>query len=181
MFYLSVVLFLIFFPSKAPESNFLIVQEKKITVVGTTSLGRFSCDYTISEMNDTLFIKENTKAYNIQIPVENFNCGNFLLNKDFKKTLRSDYYPQINVKVQNIRINPDGNIKGSLEIELTDKIKRIQYVTFERCNVEKPELISLDLTINVSDFNLTPPKRLGGLIKVEESMDIFIEMTLLNI
>lgn len=169
-----------FFPSKVPESNFLIVQEKKITIVGNTSLGRFSCDYKISEINDTLFINKNSKSYNIQIPVENFNCGNFLLNKDFQRTLRSNEYPQINVKVHNISIKPGGNIKGSLEIGLINKIKKIQYVTFERCNVEKPELISLDLTINVSDFNLTPPKRLGGLIKVEESMDIFIEMILLN-
>jgi hypothetical protein len=170
-------LLLLFLP-KNEDSNYLIVQEKKITVLGNTSLGKFSCSYNFSELNDTLFINSNAPDYDLMIPVQNFDCGNFLLTKDFRNTLKVNEFPQIKVKVLNIQSYSNGTMEGALEIILTGKTKEILCLNLERCKEENPETISIDLAINAAEFNLSPPKRLGGLIKVDDLLNVNIMLIL---
>ena len=121
---ISVVLFVIPLFLQHKTADYMVIREKRIMVNGQTSLGGFSCNYTLSEQNDTLFIDNEAKnPYCFSIPVEAFSCGNFLLNRDFQFTLKAEEYPEVMVKVLQLEADKTGSLVGSIELSLVGKKK----------------------------------------------------------
>jgi hypothetical protein len=90
---LLIVLLIFLYPSK--EEREVIVTKKKIIVSGETSIGGFNCDFQKNKLKDTLYIDHQDKKteLNFEIPVKEFSCGNFLLNNDFRKTIKAEDFP----------------------------------------------------------------------------------------
>lgn len=162
----------------AASIDYLVICEKKITVNGNTSLGGFNCKYNVPQQNDTLFIANMTSnPYCFAIPVASFACGNFLLNRDFQYTLKAEEYPEITVKVLSLSKQQSG-LKGNIELSLVGKTKLLKDVSFVRkVDGEKTSIVA-SFVFYASEFQLTPPRRLGGMIKAEDAMDVAVELTL---
>lgn len=162
----------------AASTDYLVITEKKITVNGNTSLGGFNCKYNVPQQNDTLFIANMTaNPYCFAIPVESFACGNFLLNRDFQYTLKAEEYPEITVKVLSLK-RQQSSLIGNIELSLVGKTKLLKDVSFiKMVNGEKTSIVA-SFVFYASEFQLTPPRRLGGMIKADDEMDVAVELTL---
>lgn len=162
------VLILILLNPEVKERE-VIVTKKMITVSGRTSIGGFSCDYSKHGLKDTLFIdfEGPEKEMVFDIPVRDFSCGNFLLNRDFRNTVKSDKHPIARVKVQNIKSNY-GHYTCDLSVFLVGKNLDFPALVLKRI----PEGLHTNLVLSFEDLELEPPKKMGGLIKVEEILTL---------
>lgn len=147
----------------------VILTTKVFNVRGSTSIGKYNCDYKL-DAKDTLFLNQR-KGLNYKIPVKQFGCGNFLLTGDFRKTLNAKDYPYVYIELRNVRKSGQG-YKYDLHLQIAGKNKDFRDLVLN--SYGKTSNGKIDL--NFSDFNLTPPKKLGGAIKVKE--EINLEITL---
>lgn len=151
----------------------VIVTKKVITVSGQTSIGGFNCDYAKNGLKDTLFIDfdKSGKELVFDIPVNDFSCGNFLLNRDFRKTIKAEKYPSARVKVSNLKSNY-GHYTCDLNVNIVGKILNFKSLVLKRT----PEGVSGNLVLSFDDLELDTPKKMGGLIKVEEELKLEIQL-----
>jgi hypothetical protein len=152
--------------------EYLLVSTKQFTVQGTTSIGGFECNYDMTT-KDTLFLNQVKKTNKIShfIPVKKFGCGNFILNSDFRKTLKEKEFPQIRIELSNFKNSRD-NYYCDLTLNLVgkQKIYRNLPLKFE------DNRLNGSITLNFSDFDLTPPKKVGGMIKVNEEIKLSVSL-----
>src|SRR5690554_520461 len=87
--------------------NDLVIMEREIIVSGTTSIGDFICSYYVNHQQDTLLMDWGASPtdFLFEIPVSEFSCGNFLINNDFRKTIKAKEFPSAQVKVSRLRKN----------------------------------------------------------------------------
>lgn len=104
----------------------------------------------------------------MQLQNTGFNCGNRGINSDFHELLQTSKYPNINFELLSATQNKN-NVEAQVAIEIAG-IKR-QYIVPVKT---KGELAPLEgvLCINITDFGLTPPKKMMGMIVVREDIEI---------
>lgn len=155
------------------EEERLVIQEKEITVSGNTTLGKFDCAYKERGLKDTLHFVGNRSKENFlfDIKVEEFGCGNLILNNDFRKTIKAKEFPQAHVKVTNLKKAREG-YRCDLYLEIAGK--RLFFRDFLLNDQEEKLTGRLDLRFDT--LELDPPRKFGGLIKVDEIL--FLSLSL---
>lgn len=164
-----ILMIILFFASYTQEKNELVITDQRIQVSGYTSLGKFNCDFSRVGMTDTLKLNStgDLKTLVFKIPVKSFSCGNFLLNNDFRSTLKANEYPNALVTVSNFRLK-SGKVYCSLILDLVG-----QKLEFPDLLLEKNSNgMSANLILNFDMLNLSPPSKFGGLVKVENQLDL---------
>lgn len=159
--------------SNAPVEDVFVIKEKEIRVKGVTSIGRFECAYGNEELSDTLFtgISSRSKQLDFIIPVDQFGCGNFMLNRDFRSTIKAEEFPVCRVTVRSLTRQRDVFV-SDLDVDLAGKSLFLDDVVFR---YETNKLTGeVDLSFDLLD--LVPPKKLGGLIQVEDKLSLQIIM-----
>ena len=149
------------------NSKYLLLNSKKFTVEGSTSIGSFTCDYEL-KTKDTLFLNKKSALY-FKLPVKEFGCGNFMLNRDFRKTLKEKEYPEVAIVLSDVRLSR-GNYLYTLNLNLAGKRKEFQNLTL----IREGKSYKGTLQLKFSDFDLTAPEKLGGAIKIKEEIQLSI-------
>lgn len=151
------------------EEREVIVTRKMITVSGQTSIGGFNCDYSRNGLKDTLYIDYSKKVKDLifEIPVQDFSCGNFLLNKDFRKTIKADQYPTAKVRVKDLK-SSYGHYSCDMTVDIVGKKLYYNDLILKRTS----EGLAANLVLSFEELELEAPKKLGGLVKVEEELHL---------
>lgn len=152
-----------------------VIQHKEIIVKGKTSIGSFECSYDNEQVGDTLFLENHPvdRMVDFIIPVKDFGCGNFLLNSDFRTTLKAEKYPICLVAVDRL-IRKNSQIFGDVSIELAGKEMELDHVVFDLIG----DRLQGKVQLSFKQLELVAPSRIGGLIKVEEILDLEINLYL---
>src|SRR5690554_6558690 len=162
------ILVSLLFSGFTPNINeFVLINTKTFSVKGSTSIGSFDCDYNLST-KDTLFLNQK-KGLSYKLPVKEFGCGNFLLTRDFRKTLKEKEYPWVYITLSDVK-KTGNTFQYNLELNLAGKKKTYSNL---KLNPEKGGLKG-GVDLKFSDFDLKPPQKLGGAIKVKEDVSISI-------
>lgn len=164
-----VLFFLLLFSPGPQERKELVITQQKIRVSGHTSLGKFNCDFSRVGSVDTL--KFNSSAdldvMEFQIPVKSFSCGNFLLNSDFRSTLKADEFPLVLVSVTDFR-ERSGKFYCHLRLDLAGKRLEFPDLALEKSK----EGLNGKLVLDFDALQLSPPNKLGGLVKIENQLNL---------
>ncbi|WP_264565456.1 hypothetical protein [Flavobacterium sp. N3904] len=153
------------------DTNLIIIDRIEIEIQGTSTVGKYNCSNAFNK-RDTIFInssvQNNLKA---EIAMNNFDCGNRIMNKDLKTTIMVDKFPKSYVTISNIKPFAT-NYKCNLNFLITNK--NVKYKDFVLKNSKE----SLEGTIGLkfSELELVPPTKMGGLIKVKD--DIIVNFIL---
>ncbi|MDE3143285.1 MAG: YceI family protein, partial [Bacteroidota bacterium] len=106
-----------------------------------------------------------------------FDCHNTLMTADLRKTLRAKEFPKMKIHFLSLNKFPElrsteETITGWVNIELSGVTKKFD-VKF-RFYTDDQKIIHLIgiRSINFSDFNLTPPRKLGGIIQTKDKLDV---------
>ena len=169
---LLIVLLTLLNPYK--EEREVIVTQKKITVSGQTSIGGFNCGFQKNGLKDTLYIdhSNNKKELIFEIPVRDFSCGNFLLNRDFRKTIKAEDFPTAKVKVNNL-ISSYGNYSCDLYVDIVGKKLFYDNLILKR----SVDGVVAHLTLSFEELELEAPQKFGGLVKVEEELKLEFKLS----
>lgn len=149
------------------KEKYFLLDSEKFTVKGSSSVGKFDCDYKL-KTRDTLFLNENGLSY--ELPVKGFRCGNFLLNRDFRKTLKHKEYPEVSFRLANAKKTEENEYNYDLYLNIAGKKKTISDLVLTKDNTDLKGKIELKF----DDFDLIPPQKLGGAIKVKNDIELSI-------
>lgn len=169
----------VFFYTYTFEVNF--EKESKIAIKGTSNVNSFACRYQdeIKLQQRTIDVEKSTKEkYNIKkaklhLFANNFDCGGKRINKDFKALLQTETFPYVDIYVHGISFFEKEYIA---DVEVSIAGKNNTY----KLSVENPEKnhFTGDLIIDITDFGLESPKKLMGLIEVNNLIDINFDVYL---
>ena len=164
------------------KEEFVIVKGNKITVQANTTLGSINCAYTSTSGNqkDTLYLNRQLPKKDrlkLSVPVEKFSCGNLLLNKDFANTLNAKQYPYTYIEVLSLKKH-GRDYKGELKLELAGKTILLENVHFSTIKTQGADLMKSNIQLNFSEIGLATPRKMGGLFKVEDELQVSVELQL---
>ena len=158
--------------------NLEIKDKSKISIQGTSNVNSFECFYEnhIELKNKRIELLANNNNFKLEnamlhIKANAFDCGGKRINSDFKNLLKTEQFPQINIKVKSIT-QQQNTYFANVDVEIAGQTKAYQF------KVLSPDQFhyTSDLIINISDFELESPKKLMGLIKVDELIDINFDL-----
>lgn len=165
----------------------IIENDSYLSIRGSTNVNNFNCSYEGQISNDTVQIGFSRNASgtlllenaSLTVEVTRFDCGNRVMNKDFKELLQYEKHPRINMNVLSLDMLPDTPRSGLIKVEFTiageAKIYRvpINFSTGSEGHVYQGEK-KLDIT----DFDLTPPRKFLGMVVVDEEVIIDFQLNL---
>jgi len=175
------ILMLISLQVAGQEYHIYINPNSKVVVFGSTNVNQFSFKYTeiisIEKPVHMNLLKGILKLSdcNIDLKVKAFDSGNGLMNKDFRTMMKEEKNPFITVELLSITPvwKEDGSWKdGKVDIEV--EINEIKKRYTVKCTVENPGslLIHGQQKMLLTDFNLVPPSRMMGMVKVSELVEL---------
>jgi hypothetical protein len=100
-----------------------------------------------------------------------------MLNRDFNKTLQSDDYPFIHVLVEQF-YQEENAYFSSLRLKLVGKELYMEKLPFILVEENGIQLLKAEFELNLSYFDLEPPKKFLGLLKVKEELNVRLELSL---
>jgi len=173
-----------------PElTRWVIESGCSLKVAGKTNVNKFSCTILNYAKPDTLtFYRNNVSAAvkvagSISVDVQQFDCQHTMITKDLRKTLKSATFPKLVIKFISLNRYPEFNsrtqaVKGLVSIELAG-VKR-QYEVDYRFIPDGTKSLTLigSRQVNFSDFELSPPKKAGGMIKTKDELDVEFNLKL---
>jgi hypothetical protein len=164
--------------TKVIVTKWVIMNGCSLKVDGSTNINNFSCYILNYNRPDTIFVSRGTNQVqlngSIQLDVENFDCHNRIMTADLRKTLRSKEFPKLGIFFASMNKYPDaaGSAKGLVVISLAGVSKRFE-VDYKIVSVQN-NIITMEgfRKVNFSDFNIIPPRKLGGMIKTNNELSV---------
>ena len=167
-----------------------IEKSSRLSVKGQSNVNNFSCDINGYFIPDTIMGSNNGSADHpvklkgsMTLDIFRFDCHSKLITNDLRKTLKAAQHPRMTIRFISLERVPVflGNtdlLKGWVEIQLAGQVKRFEILySFIRTS---PSTIILngERTFCFSDFKLTPPKKLAGIIQIKDEFDVNFRLTL---
>jgi len=174
------------------DKNALFCQLQTISIEGKTNVNRFEFLYDTSSIKRIQSCEENQEGSassthaKFKLPVKAFDSDNKKMNRDFYKMLEASQYPEITVKIEKAKLQKmvDGEFFPSIELDLT--LAGNTRTVKTDCSYLKKDsgnkiILNGKTKINLENFSLRPPKKMLGLIHVNETILINFEVALNNI
>jgi hypothetical protein len=174
---------------KVPVRRWVISKNSSLSVNGSTNVNKFSCVIPAYDQIDTLVLsksktdKEIILSGTISLSVGSFDCHNSGMTKQLRKTLNEKEFPVLQVRFLSLNKLPalgstPEPITGFVEIKIAGVSKRFQ-VNYEITqNGQQKIHLSGDRNVNFSDFNLVPPRKLGGMVKTKDQLNVDFQLNM---
>jgi hypothetical protein len=186
---LVIISALLFQGHPLPTKKLLINSSSGLVIKGNSNVNSFICksngysrfdtlEYTVDRDNRAIkFVKDE-----MILLVNEFDCGNAMMTQDFLDALKYKEYPFLKVNFVSLNgiewASSGGTVLGNVKITLAGSNKNYQ-IAFKVSGNTK-DLISLSgkQKVTFSDFGLTPPRKMMGLIHVKEDLEVEFKIDL---
>jgi hypothetical protein len=178
-------------PESPPLVHRLIVQSNSaLEITGTTNVNNYTCAISRYAGNDTLVLHEGGKDIRpvfvkgeVALDASTFDCGVSLMTADFHKAINARQYPAIIIDFISFERMPAyttrEQFKGIIKISLAGVSKVFEV----NCGIDVSPSGIINLTgsreFQFSDFNLTPPTRMMGMVRVNQALKVSFHLRLL--
>jgi hypothetical protein len=169
-------------------AKWVVQKNSTLEVAGKTNVNSFTCNISQYNEKDTIaFFGESNKTIKLNgdltMDILSFDCHSSMVNKDMQKTLKADEYPKLKIRFLTLQNMPllqqkSEQVKGWLEVELAGVIKRIEMIyTISKAGNNFIQM-SGNRNFTFSDFNLSPPQKFAGLIKIRDEFNVNFQLVL---
>jgi hypothetical protein len=182
-------------PNPAPGTGkirWIVLKTSSISIAGKTNINTFCCEVNGYSGPDTLSTSNPSLSDDLQgIPLKgtlqvnigDFNCRNNAMTNEFKKILRYHEYPQLKIVFLSLEKMPAFNnngeiVKGFVNVQLAGQIKRFEISYTSRRTIDGDLQLVGTKILGFSDFGLIPPRKLGGLIRVNDNLNVQFHLCL---
>jgi len=167
------------------QTKWLISESSSLSVNGSTNINKFSCDIPNCDQADTLTVWKRDKGIMltgcINPAVLSFDCHKAMMTHDLRKTLKAKRYPRLHIKFLTLSNLPQLSNKpvavtGQVEIEIAG-VKKLYTVNYQ-ISTDTDRIIHLlgSRDLHFSDFNLVPPRKLGGMIETKDLLRVEFQL-----
>ncbi len=180
---LVILLLLLTAQEKGKPVKWALTKSCSLKVNGSTNINKFSCVIPEYTEPDTLVLYTHKGGEEVKISgqmilsIKSFDCHNGVMTKDLRKTLKAEQFPKLTVTFISLSKYPnpardESVISGIVNISIAGVNKRFDVAY--RCTPDGLKGITLvgTKTVNFSDFNIIPPRKLGGMIKTNNMLDV---------
>ncbi|MDO6429468.1 hypothetical protein Q4E93_02635 [Flavitalea sp. BT771] len=173
------------YSSNPVKSKWLVDRTSSISIAGSTNVNRFCCQVNEYTGPDTITLNPAGASFlgTLSVNIEDFNCNNRIMTGEFKRTLKYHDYPRLTIRFISLEKMPSfgvaaESVKGSVEVELAGISRKFE-VMYSACrkNEGNVELVGYRV-FGFSDFGLVPPHKMGGLIRVNDKLDVQFRLQL---
>lgn len=171
---LAVIILLSFGFSKN-QTKVKITNKSEVSIKGKSNVNSFECKYDSDFIENDLQIsitRNNNKILlegaKLSIKSTGFDCAHKMITKDFKTILKADDYPHIVINVKEISTTKE-NIAAKLNVTIAGIDK--EYLVPVSYN-QNTNNVKGQLKLNIKDFKLKSPKKLLGMVVVNDNVDI---------
>ena len=181
------VVLMIFSPGHATvDGEWIISDNSRLYIRGNTNINSFECALKNYDSSDTLDYVEGSSEIKLEarntmtVPLHLFDCGSRQMTKDMRHALKEKKHPNLEIRFHTFsgsEIRDNSYVLGIADIFLAGSNSRykIRYHALRQGNVIK---LTGTQSVNFADFNLTPPQKLKGMIRVDECLDVRFELEL---
>lgn len=162
-----------------------VEKNSMLAIDGSSNINQFTCDVREYLRQDTLralpeqgkpryLFTSNSK---LSLDIRSFDCHHRYITADFRKMLRADEYPCIDIHFINLDEFRNGTeVKGQVIVELAGK-RKLMDISY-KCSQSGPDLIRLrgGKAMRFSDFGLLPPRKIGGMIRINEEIRVNFDL-----
>ena len=148
-----------------------------IVISGQSNVNRFSFKYTSSssDLANSHFYPSLFQGNEIKIPVREFEPSNPLMYNDFLTHLHEHQYPDITIKFSDLGLN-------NVIIPFTDSMHEVMITIagvtrdynidciIQNCGTHY--ILRGSKIVRLTDFHITPPEKLTGLVKVKDEITV---------
>ena len=171
--------------------KWVVEKNSTLQVAGKSNVNNFTCTIIEYAAKDTIICIDDPSrpiklSGELQMDVLSFNCNSSLITKDLRKTLKAETYPTFNIRFLSLQSMPSLQhatelIKGCLEVELAGVVKKFElYYAFTGIGAGYFQLKGSH-KFCFSDFKLSPPRKLAGLVKIKDEFDVNFQLVLRGI
>lgn len=166
---------LISFSFVANKTKVKITNKSEVIIKGKSNVNSFECKYNSDYIEDEIHVsltKQNSKILlddaKISIKSTGFDCAHKMITKDFKSILKANEYSHIKLEVKEITKQKE-LVSAKVKVEIAGVLKEyVIPITFDSKNNNVKGL----LKISIKDFNLKAPKKLLGMVVVNDNVEI---------
>jgi hypothetical protein len=175
-----VLLFSSFIPNEktAPGNTWVVERSSSLAIDGSSNINKFTCDVHEYIKPDTLrWVPEESSGKLIflnsilRLDLKRFDCHHKYITSDFRKMLKVDAHPNLIIKMVSVEgFSRDKDVKGVVDIELSGTKKRMEVVFHGTSYGHNLVKLEGKKAMKFSDFGLVPPRKIGGLIRINEEI-----------
>jgi hypothetical protein len=171
----------------AKVKRWIVNQASSLSVNGSTNVNKFSCVIPSYDQADTLSLSKKDKEIiltgNIRLNVNSFDCHNSGMTKQLRKTLKGEQFPMLYINFLSLNNLPELNkspalITGLVIIEIAGVSKHFKVDYQITQDAQKGIRLLGSRDVNFSDFNLVPPRKLGGMIKTNDKLSVVFDLNI---
>ena len=150
-----------------------------LVISGESNVNEFELVWTSGSkgnLNGNEMTTVDSSFFTYSIPVKDFEASNFMMYEDFIKLMKAEEFPRIILKISQdqLKLLNSGRINDNPEISIT--IAGVTRTFNIECSVllcqENRFILNGTQKVNLKDFQMTPPVKLQGLVKVREEINV---------
>ena len=149
----------------------VFAQQNKVEINGWTNVNTFKCSNVDFKNAISLYSFSGNQLPNVNLNVQDFDCKNKMMTADFRKTLNSSKFPNLNIKFLEFKKSSSSRFLAVVEVKMMNVSKKytIEFSEYNKSLVGNKRL-------RFSDFNIVPPKKMGGMVYVKDELDLFFSL-----
>lgn len=164
-----------------------VQNSSSLSIKGSSNVNTFGCASTGNFKSETVHgqvLKNQSVELKgaVSIDINSFDCNNRMLTNDLRKTLKASEFPNMRIHFINLERVPLTHddydyVGGDVYIELAGQKKRF-YLRYALTRTADGLTLSGSRAFSFSDFNLSPPQKVGGMIKVKDDFDVSFKLVI---
>lgn len=151
----------------------VFAQKNAVVINGWTNIGTFKCANDNFQKSRSVYSFSGNQLPNISLKVVDFDCRNKVMTSDFRKTLHAEKYPALSIRFLQFEKVRSNHFSATVEVKMMNVSKKY--------NIEFSEAdgsLVGNKRLKFSDFNIIPPKKMGGMVYVKDEIDLFFSLAL---
>lgn len=169
-------------PDQDRSLQFHLLDDSRLWIEGTTTVNAFSCDATTMSLSDAKASASEVRA-KLDVPVDDLECGRAKMNHDLQEAMKSDQFPGIQFRLESTEVLGEPSWQdGGFPVAATGQLtvagvqKRIQTEATAYSLDDGTYRVQGSLPIRMTDYNVTPPRVLRGLIRVRDDITVRFDL-----
>jgi hypothetical protein len=144
-------------------------------IKGTSNVNEFTFSYNAANIPSKNDSKKSSESVEINIPIRHFKASNPVMYNDFLVLMKETEHPQIKVSFSKDELTKALRDYSAPcpDISITIAgVTRVYKVSCSIVNCGNNYYLSGEQAIKLSDFELKPPEKLMGLVKVNNKIEV---------
>lgn len=158
-----------------------------VEIEGYTNINTFICTYCgdTPGVDGQIQVRQNVGSWildpqnaRIALGVASFDCGIKQMNRDFRDLLNASSYPTLQIGLESLEHLEEELYSVTVQVKMAGTTRQVCLplrVTADSTGVLRARGA---LSIHLTDFDLKPPTRLMGMVKVKDKVKVVFDLRL---